>query len=231
MPEAKLKVQLLAFTPQPGITAATAAHLCYAGVSIEELKKRVNPDYAKKLLKRLGEEGHLSPLEHASFTFAIEGISRACSHQLVRHRIASFSQQSQRYVKETGFNFVVPPKVKGNKEALKVFEKMIEETRKAYDALLKSAPAEDARFVLPNACETRIIVTMNTRSLYNFFERRLCARAQWEIRQLAEEMLRLCKKAAPLLFENTGPVCDRLGYCPERQTCGRYPLKKAVIKE
>ncbi len=229
--EAKLKVELIAVTPQPDLLPATAAHLCYAGITIDELKKKVGPDYAKKLLKRLTEEGHLSPLEHSSFTFAIEGISRACSHQLVRHRIASFSQQSQRYVKETGFNFIIPPIIKGNKEAMKVFNESIEQSKRAYNELLKTAPAEDARFVLPNACETRIIVTMNTRSLYNFFERRLCARAQWEIRALAEEMFRLCKQAAPLLFENSGPICERLGYCPERETCGRKPLRKDVIKK
>ncbi|MBN2066835.1 MAG: FAD-dependent thymidylate synthase [Candidatus Diapherotrites archaeon] len=230
MPEAKLKVEMLAFTPKPGETAATAAHMCYAGIDIEKLKQKVSPEYAKKLLKRLTEEGHMSPLEHASFTFAIEGISRACSHQLVRHRIASFSQQSQRYVKETGFNFIVPPKVKSNENSLKKFNESMGQSEKAYEELLKEVPAEDARFVLPNACETRIIVTMNTRSLYNFFERRLCVRAQWEIRCLAEAMFKLCKEAAPLLFEACGPICDRLGYCPERETCGRKPLRKDAIK-
>jgi len=229
--EAKLKVELIAVTPQADSTAATAAHLCYAGISISDLKKKVTPDYAKRLVKNLIDSGHLSPLEHVSFTFAIEGISRACSHQLVRHRIASHSQQSQRYVKETGFNFIVPHSIKENKQALLVFNESIEQSKKAYNELLKTVPAEDARFVLPNACETRIIVTMNTRSLYNFFERRLCARAQWEIRQLAEEMFRLCKQAAPLLFENSGPICEKLGYCPERETCGRKPLRKDVIKE
>ncbi len=230
MPEAKLKVELLAFTPKPGETAATAAHMCYAGIGIDRLKEKASPEYAKKLLKRLTEEGHMSPLEHASFTFAIEGISRACSHQLVRHRIASYSQQSQRYVKETGFNFVVPPKIKADENALKRFNDSMQQSGKAYEALLKTVPAEDARFVLPNACETRIIVTMNTRALYNFFERRLCTRAQWEIRQLAEAMFRLCREAAPSLFENCGPICDRLGYCPERETCGRRPLKANAIK-
>jgi len=577
LPEAKLKVELLAFTPQPDITAATAAHMCYAGVTIEDLRKKVSPEYAKKLVKTLASEGHLSPLEHASFTFGIEGISRACSHQLVRHRIASYcltgdtvikgarqksknykkftikslyeraltphgrsrlklimlnsfdegkkqfdrgkignivytgkhevwkvkltdgksvkatlnhrfltkngwcnlreiiqnkpelgvngitcqsqnfallrdkdwlrdfyncknfmqkeiaellgcsehtvrawvrqhglqkeagglhghephrgyhwklnrertlegrmkvsermkgqgnpmwkggitpeaillrkeispelrkaiytrdgytcklcqktggeltlhhkiplyadktkntapenlvtlckschwkvnanesdycaifktelvpyyskskgcyrtikwaqiesielqgiedtyditmqgphhnfvangfvvhnSQQSQRYVKETGFNFIVPPKIKSDKEAYKKFLGIVEQCRKSYEELLKAAPAEDARFVLPNACETRIIVTMNTRALYNFFERRCCTRAQWEIRAMAEEMLRLCRAAAPIMFEETGPVCGRLGYCPEKQSCGRKPLRKDAIKE
>ncbi len=229
--EAKLKVELISFTPEPAITAATAAHMCYAGVDVEELKKKVSPDYAKKLIKHLAEAGHLSPLEHASFTFAIEGISRACSHQLVRHRIASYSQQSQRYVKEGGFNFIVPPKIRAKKEAYEKFLKAIEADRVAYDEMLKIVPAEDARFLLPNACETRILVTMNTRSLYNFFEHRLCVRAQWEIRALANEMLKKCREIAPELFSSTDAKCTRLGYCDEKETCGRYPLRKDVIKE
>ena len=231
MGEAKLKVELISFTPNPDITAATAAHMCYAGINVEELKKKVSADYAKKLIKHLAEAGHLSPLEHVSFTFAVEGISRACSHQLVRHRIASYSQQSQRYVKEGGFDFIVPPKIKANKETYEKYLAAVEESRKAYDEMLKTAPAEDARFLLPNAVETRIIVTMNTRSLYNFFEHRLCTRAQWEIRALAKEMLKLCQKAAPELFSKTDALCVKLGYCPERETCGKFPLRKDVIKE
>ena len=231
MGEAKLNVELIAFTPQPDLTAARAGHICYAGVGISELKDKVKPDYAKKLIKHLINSGHLSPLEHASFTFAIEGVSRALTHQLVRHRIASHSQQSQRYVKEGGFNFIVPPKIKADAETYKKFLKAIEDARLAYDEMLKIAPAEDARFLLPNACETRIVVTMNTRSLYNFFEHRLCTRAQWEIRALAKKMLSLCQQAAPALFEGVDARCAKLGYCPEKETCGRYPLKKDVIKE
>jgi thymidylate synthase (FAD) len=230
LPEARLNVELIAFTPKPAITAATAAHICYAGVGVDELKRKVSPDYAKKLVRHLIESGHHSTLEHASFTFAIEGISRACSHQLVRHRIASYSQQSQRYVKEGGFNFIVPPKIRENEAAYRRFVAAIGAAREAYDEMLKIAPAEDARFLLPNACETRIVVTMNTRALYNFFEHRLCARAQWEIRALANRMLALCREAAPELFGETGPKCVRLGYCPERETCGKYPLRKDVIE-
>lgn len=230
MGETTLKVELLAFTPEPVLTAATAGHICYAGVGIDELKKKVSLDYAKKLIKALVASGHESPLEHASFTFGIEGVSRALTHQLVRHRIASHSQQSQRYVKEGGFNFIVPPKIKENKEAHKKFLLAIEEARKAYDEMLKVVPAEDARFLLPNACETRIITTMNTRALYNFFDRRCCTRAQWEIRELANKMLELCNQVAPELFSHAGPICMRLSYCPERETCGLYPLKKDALK-
>jgi len=229
--EAKLRVELISHTPNPAKTAATAAHMCYAGVDVEALREKVSDEYAKRLIKHLVDAGHLSPLEHASFTFAIEGISRACSHQLVRHRISSFSQQSQRYVKEGGFNFVVPPKIKADEKAYSNFLAGIEESRKAYDELLKAVPAEDARFLLPNACETRIIATMNVRALYNFFEHRLCTRAQWEIRALAQEMLRLCKKEAPELFGKTGAKCAKLGYCPEKESCGKYPLRKDIIKE
>ncbi len=231
MPETSLKVELLSHTPEPDLTAATAGHICYANATIDELKKKVTPDYAKKLISHLVEAGHFSVLEHVSFTFGIEGISRACSHQLVRHRIASYSQQSQRYVDEESFNYIVPPKIKSNPSALKKFTDSIESSRKAYVEMLEISPKEDARFLLPNAAETRIVVTMNTRSLYNFFEHRLCTRAQWEIRQLAEAMLEECKKVAPLLFNSVGPKCERLGYCTEKKSCGRKPSKTEFFKK
>ncbi len=230
--EKKLNVKLITYTPEPELTVATAAHLCYAGVSIDELQKKIDKEYAKKLIKRLVESGHWSVLEHASFTFAVEGVSRALTHQLVRHRVASYSQQSQRYVNEKEFDFIVPPKVKENEKAYKKFLEIIKQSQKAYSEMLnEDIPKEDARFALPNAAETRIIVTMNTRSLFNFFEKRCCARAQWEIRALANKMLELCRKAAPLLFENAGAICIRLGYCPEHESCGLYPLKKDLIKK
>ncbi|MFH1256274.1 MAG: FAD-dependent thymidylate synthase [Candidatus Diapherotrites archaeon] len=231
MAEAKLNVQLLAHTPNPDITTATAAHLCYATVGIDDLVKKVDKPYAEKLLKRLIREGHWSVLEHASFTFGIEGVSRALTHQLVRHRIASHSQQSQRYVNAKDFSYVIPPKIRADEKLKKKFEEFMEEASSLYDELAAAAPKEDARFILPNAAETKIIVTMNTRSLYNFFERRCCTRAQWEIRVLANKMLEEAKKAAPLLFEDAGAICERLGYCPEHETCGRYPLKHDALKE
>lgn len=230
MPEAKLNVKLLKYTEEPEITVATAAHLCYANSNIDELQKKMDSEYAKKLIKQLIDSGHFSVLEHASFTFGVEGVSRALTHQLVRHRIASYSQQSQRYVNEKDFAYIIPPKIKANSEMNKKFEEFMENSRNFYAELSENIPKEDARFVLPNAAETRIIITMNTRSLYNFFEHRLCTRAQWEIRTLAEAMLNEVKKVAPLLFDHIGPICDRLGYCPEQKTCGRKPLKKDVIK-
>lgn len=229
--EKKLNVRLISHTPEPELTVATAAHMCYAGVSIEDLKKKVDRAYAKKLIEKLIESGHWSVLEHTSFTFGIEGVSRSLTHQLVRHRVASYSQQSQRYVDEKEFNYVVPAKIKDNKETYKKFMEIIKQSQKAYSDLLKeSIPKEDARFVLPNAAETRIIVTMNARSLLNFFERRCCTRAQWEIRELANEMLKQVKEVAPTIFENAGAICERLGYCPEHKSCGRYLLKKNALK-
>ncbi len=232
MAETSLKVKLLRYTNDPETACAIAAHLCYSNSSIEELQEKMSKEKVETLIKRIVEDGHWSVLEHASFTFGIEGISRACSHQLVRHRISSFSQQSQRYVNEKDFSFIVPPKIKNDKTALEKFLKSMDDCKNLYSELVSlGIPKEDARFVLPNACETKIIVTMNTRSLYNFFDRRLCTRAQWEIRLLANAMLKECQKAAPLLFKNAGPICDRLGYCPEKESCGRHPLKKDALKE
>lgn len=231
MPETKLNVKLLRFTDKPEITVATAGHLCYANSNLEDLQKKMDSEYAKKLITNLISSGHYSVLEHASFTFGIEGVSRALTHQLVRHRIASYSQQSQRYVDEKNFSYIIPPKIKEDQKLKKEFEDFMESSRVLYAKLSEKIPKEDARFVLPNAVETRIIVTMNTRSLYNFFEKRLCTRAQWEIRALASEMLSEVKKVAPLLFNHIGPQCEHLGYCPEKTSCGRKPKRSEVIKE
>jgi thymidylate synthase (FAD) len=229
--EAKLKVEILTHTPEPERIVATAGHMCYAGVSVKELKEKMDDEKLKKILGHLIEAGHFSVLEHASFTFAIEGVSRTLTHQLVRHRIASYSQQSQRYVNEENMNFVIPPSIKEKEGLGKEFLAFMEDSKKAYRKLIDAGiPKEDARFALPNAAETRIIMTMNARSLYNFFERRLCTRAQWEIRALAISMLEELKKAAPLLFNKTGPICDRLGYCPEKKSCGRHPPKEEAVK-
>ncbi|MDD3679812.1 MAG: FAD-dependent thymidylate synthase, partial [Candidatus Shapirobacteria bacterium] len=170
--------------------------------------------------------GHTSTIEHASFAFAIEGISRACSHQLVRHRIASFSQQSQRYLdfSRKGISYIIPPNISYSKTRKKRFEEMMEEIEKSYQELIKEGVTpEDGRFILPNACETKIIVTMNARSLANFFRLRTCFRAQWEIRALAMAMIRLVKKASPLLFNNVGPSCQTEKICWEgKLSCGLW---------
>jgi len=156
-------------------------------------------------------------IEHAYFTFSIEGASRAMTHQLVRHRIASYTQQSQRYVAyDTLENYVTPSSIANNKEAKKTYDSTLEKISETYQNLLKmEIPKEDARFILPNAAKTNIMVTMNARELRHFFNVRCCARAQWEMREIAAEMLKQAKKATPALFENAGPNCVELGYCPE----------------
>jgi len=229
--ETKLKVKLLRYTSDPEDLIATAARLCYSKADIDELFEKMTHEKSVDLLKKLIELGHESPTEHAIFTFAIEGVSRALTHQLVRHRIASYSQQSQRYVKGSDFKYIIPPSIKKNKQAKDKFEKLMQLLAKEYDEFNKIAPNEDARFVLPNAAETKIIVTMNARSLKNFFIRRCCERAQWEIRTLADEMLKLCRKVAPNLFGNIGPNCYYLGYCTEgKMTCGKAEEIKEKYK-
>ena len=214
-------VQLLAHTPEPEEVVAAAARLCYSASSIERLLDKSRQD-REGLLARILDLGHLSVLEHASFTFGIEGISRACSHQLVRHRLASYSQQSQRYVSQKErFAAVTPPSIDAHPDLKSRFDALMGEIHQVYRELLDAGvPAEDARFVLPNAAETKIVVTMNARELLHFFNLRCCRRAQWEIRAMAVEMLRPARRAAPLLFAQAGPGCVR-GGCPEgAMTCG-----------
>lgn len=208
-----MKVELLSHTPQPEKLCAMAAKLCYsAGMP---RKKDLTPDKAGPFLERIMESGHLSVLEHACFTFGIEGISRACSHQLVRHRLASFSQQSQRYVEESTPNYIVPGSVVEAGDAINLYNRHMEQSWVVYKALLaEGIPAEDARFVLPNAAETKLVMTMNARELLHFFSLRCCNRAQWEIRLLANDMLQLVKLAAPVLFAQAGAPCG-YGPCPE----------------
>lgn len=216
-----MKVELLNYTPEPEKTIAVAGRLCYSRVGVDELKEKLDAAAVEKMIKKLSSMGHYSTFEHVSFTFGIEGVSRALTHQLVRHRVASYSQQSQRYVKETQFDYIVPDTIleKGMKE---VFEERMKIMQDWYtEALSAGIPAEDARFYLPNAAETKIIVTMNARELIHFFKHRLCTRAQWEIRACADLMLAEVKKVAPGIFENAGPGCvtDR---CPEGElSCGK----------
>ncbi len=217
-----MNVRLVSHTPDPEKVVAIAARQCYSPLGAAELAEGLSDEKVGELIRTILESGHMSPTEHASFTFAIEGVSRALSHQLVRHRIASYSQQSQRYVNEEGFDYVTPPSVAANERARRIFEEQMEQARDAYRELVALVPREDARFILPNACETRLVMTMNCRSLYNFFERRLCERAQWEIRDLARAMLECVRKVAPRLFSWVGPPCEMRGYCPEgKMSCGK----------
>ena len=253
------RVILLAHTPEPERTVASAAKLCYSPSSIETVREGLTPEKTASFVEMLAQIGHESPIEHAVFTFGIEGVSRSLLAQIPRHRIASFSVQSQRYVRLDDFRYVVPPEIEAIPEAKAAFLASMEEDAKRYLDLAhkleeghtarlmaegmpeKQARAkaskqanEDARFVLPNACETKMVVTMNARSLQNFFHLRCCSRAQWEIRELAEKMFELVYPVAPHIFAKSGPACVS-GPCPEgKMCCGKTAevrAKYASIKE
>ncbi|MEI7885509.1 MAG: FAD-dependent thymidylate synthase [Clostridia bacterium] len=217
-----MKVKLINHTPEPEKTIAASARLCYSPIGAVDIWEDFTDEKIEKLLKKILQMGHMSPFEHASFTFAVEGISRNCSHQLVRHRMASYSQKSQRYVEESQFDYIIPPSIRNKPEALMEFENKMREIQASYNALLAFIPKEDARYVLPGACETKLVFTMNARSLYNFFEHRACMRAQWEIRALANAMMQELVKVAPLLFSKAGATCDTIGVCYEgKMSCGK----------
>jgi len=218
-----MKVELLSYTPEPDRVVAISARLCYSKIGISELAEKLADDKIKDLLKKLESSGHLSPFEHANFTFGIEGISRVTSHQLVRHRIASYSQQSQRYVKMSNGEIVIPPSIKKNSSASELVYNLNDMAMSVYNKLIQlGIPEEDARYILPQGITTKIIVTMNARELLHFFNLRCCLRAQWEIRTMANLMLRKVKEVAPIIFEKAGPSCFS-GPCPEEGPC---PLKK-----
>ena len=211
-----MKIKILAHTPNPERVIALAGKLCYSSVGIDELNDKISDEQVEKFITKLSDMGHMSPFEHASFTFAIEGISRNCSHQIVRHRLASFSQQSQRYVKMKG-EYVVPPYIYWHEELLLEFNHALEGADKAYNKLVEGLmrygrtekeAIEDARYILPSACTTKMEVTMNVRELLHFFKQRCCKRAQWEIREVAKEMLKQCKEVSPILFKNAGAPCS-----------------------
>lgn len=212
-----MKVKLLRYTADAELLCGAAALTSTKSGSPSKIFEKMNSETAKRIIKRVTGYGHVSVIEHASFTFSIEGVSRVMTHQLVRHRIASYTQQSQRYVTyDTLEKYVTPQSIADNAEAKKMFDGTLEKISETYQKLLKlGIPKEDARFILPNAAKTNIIVTMNARELRHFFNLRCCARSQWEIREVATEMFRQVKKVAPALFENAGPSCVELGYCPE----------------
>lgn len=250
-----LKVELLRYTPEGEKLIASAAKLCYSSVGIKEIEENLEGKSISSFLNMLMDLGHESPIEHVSFTFGAEGVSRTLTHQLVRHRIASYSQQSQRYVKLNQFDYIIPPAIENDDRAKEIFLNAMEDDQKAYDEIvnilfdkhydgyikdgLKEKKAkqkaekeaiEDARYVFPNACETKIVFTMNARSLQNFFRLRCCNRAQWEIRELAIAMLREVKKVYPILFKNAGPACVN-GPCPEgNMTCGKIIEVREMFK-
>lgn len=241
-----MNVTLITHTPLPEKTVAAAAKLCYSDSGVDTLMENMSEERAEQFVDMLAGFGHESPVEHVTFTFGIEGVSRSLLAQITRHRIASFSVQSQRYVKMDHFAFVTPPAIAEDEEAAAIYQKSMEDAIRAYHDLADRLQAkyipelleqgltekaacskaekmaiEDARFVLPNASETKMVVTMNVRSLRNFFRLRCCNRAQWEIRAVATEMLRLCCEAAPALFRTAGPSCC-CGPCTEgKMTCGK----------
>lgn len=249
------KVTLISCTPNPEKTVAAAAKLCYSASGLDTLMENLTDEKAAEFVKMLASMGHESPIEHVSFTFGIEGVSRALLAQITRHRIASYSVQSQRYVREDHFEYVTPPEIAQSPQAAEEFQRAMEAAQESYNrisAILKETHKaklmqsgmeekaadraaekqanEDARFVLPNACDTKMIVTMNARSLLNFFAHRCCNRAQWEIRQVADQMLALVSQAAPTLFCGAGPSCVR-GACGEgKMSCGQPEPMRAHMK-
>lgn len=221
-------------TPDPDLLVALAARRCYSSRAASDIEEHLSKEEVERLLDFLRQRNHLSPFEHADFTFSADGISRALSHQLVRHRIASYSQESQRYVnymKAEQLPYVVPPSVANNPEAAKIFAEAVDKTLAAYRDMVNAGVApEDARYVFPNAIETKLVFTMNARSLFNFFEQRCCIKAQWEIRILAQEMLQAVRKVAPMIFKSAGAPCQFANspYCRENDI--KCPLYKSMTK-
>jgi len=240
MAKVMMNVELLETTQNAIALIYVACRQCYSEKFAGDvfLDAAIDIKKQEEFVKSIVASGHQSPLEHAKFTFAIEGVSRALTHQLVRHRVASYSQQSQRYVKEKNFDYIIPPAIQRNSAAKDEFEKLMVTIQQSYsrllgfldqDNIIKEAANQDARFVLPQAAETKIVVTMNCRELLHFFQHRCCSRAQWEIRQLANKMLDICLEKLPAVFADAGAKCEALGYCPEGEKfcCGKYPVKNS----
>lgn len=243
--QTELQVELLTYTEDSEKIVTAAAKLCYSPLGLDQLFQSIDESTQQRFVQMLFERGHHSPIEHVTFTFGVEGVSRGLLAQLTRHRLASYSVKSQRYVKEDTFKYIIPPEIADLPEAKEIFLQAMEEDlkryleltdllfKKHYQKFLQKADAkeakflaekkaiEDARFVLPNACETKLIMTMNARSLLNFFDERCCYRAQWEIQNLAKQMVQLVKRVAPTLFATAGPRCLTRP-CPEGEmSCGR----------
>lgn len=248
-----MNVELLQYNPDCEKIVAAAAKLCYSSSEIDGILNGLDKEKTVAFVERLMSMGHESPLEHISFTFGIEGVSRSLLAQFTRHRIASYSVKSQRYVNEGKFEFITPPEIENEPSAKKLFLEAMEDDlkkyneiseilfKKHYDNMIKDGLSEkkaknaaekkaieDARYILPNACETKMIATFNARSLLNFFNHRCCERAQWEIRAMADEMLKLVKISAPTIFKFAGPSCVG-GPCPEgAMSCGKALEKRKL---
>ena len=226
-----MKVTLLTYTPEPEKIVAAAARCCYSNDDPDKLLDNMTDEKAAKFLQKLNDLGHQSPIEHVSFTFAISGVSRALLAQITRHRLASFSVRSQRYCGFNSSDFIKPPLI-AKSDVEDTFDKALDQCKENYDNLINAGIAkEDARMILPNAAATSMVVTMNARELLHFFSLRCCTRAQWEIRNLADEMVKLVKKIAPNLFAKAGAACKQLGYCPEGNfSCGKAPSVDKLLE-
>ena len=233
-----MKIELINYSEDAEVKIALAAKLCYAS----DVDKIQNNENTNEFVEKLKNMGHMSPFEHVSYSFLIEGISRVTSHQLVRHRLASYSQRSQRYVSHENFEYIIPPSLKNKtvifddrseQKADCYYQECMEKIAGMYNVLSGVVDDEDARYILPNSCETKIVMTMNARELIHFFNERLCQRAQWEIRNMADEMLNLVKEVSPTIFKNVGPKCVELKKCPEgSMSCGKLnEMLKKYIQE
>lgn len=224
-----MQVALLSHTPNPELTIAAAARVSYSNTRANEFLSKLTPKQVSNLLERLISAGHLSPFEHASFTFAIDGISRVTSHQLVRHRLASYTQQSQRYVSLKKLDYVTPSSISRHPQVKAKYQDVVHAAHQLYGEMMEAGiPAEDARYVLPQAIETQLVMTMNARELMHACSLRLCLRAQWEIIQLFELIKQEVERVAPLIGVELKPKCYRLGYCNERESCGLFPTMKGA---
>ena len=222
-----MQVKILEHTPNPEKLVAACAKLCYSNSPVDEIMENLTDETVEKFLTKLVDMGHESPTEHVSFTFMIDGVSRALLAQITRHRLASFSVRSQRYVDESNFDYVTSPVLNENIYGLgKVMANIATEYQSIKRILMdkgftKEQANEQARAILPNACTTSMVMTMNARELMHFFNKRCCSRAQDEIRAVADEMLRQCREVAPVLFKNAGAPCVS-GKCPEgSMSCGK----------
>jgi thymidylate synthase (FAD) len=225
-----MEVILINYTPQPELVVTKAAKTCYSTKRPQQLDSQITEEEIKRLIPSLIKRGHHSVLEHANFTFHIYGISRVASHQLVRHRIASFSQQSQRFTQISQGKFVIPPIIEKREELKRRYEEVCRMNMNLYKELIKEGiNVEDARYILPQAVQTQLITTMNARELLLFFSLRCCMRAQWEIRELAFNMLKEVYKVAPIIFSNGGPACWQ-DKCREEKPCDSPPKKEEFFK-
>ena len=226
-----MKVTLLSYTKEPEKIVAAAIRQCYSSDSALNIKNKLTEKERAKLIKMVVGSGHTSTIEHVAFTFGIEGVSRVLTHELVRHRIASYSQQSQRYISGKKFGFVIPPTISSKATAKKIFDETIKDLGFKYEKLIEMGiPKEDARFLLPNATDVKIVVTMNARALFNFLARRMCNRAQWEIRLMAHLIHKELLKVAPNIFRYAGPTCRTENICWEGERHCGIPDKNKKIE-